>query len=185
MKAMTEPVGLLDESTVRDARQLPARERDLLRLSAVRALEAGKSQKEVAGSLGVSRQALHNWIKIKREKGPEALKTGSRGRPRSRPLQPLQEARVVSTIVLMPPAMVGLPFSCWTRKAIAELIERWFGLRLSSYLVGSYLKCWGFDLQRSVRYRFARTPAPLQERLAAEFAAEAPSLSREQGEQRL
>lgn len=151
-----------------DYRQLSDGDWDSLRLSAMRALAAGKSKKEVAGSLGVSRQALHNWDRLNREQGPEALKTGRRGRPRTRPLEPRQEARVFSTIILMPPAMVGLPFPCWTRKAIAGLIERWYGLRLSPYLVGSYLKSWGFDRQRSVRYRFAQVPPRLRERLGGD-----------------
>ena len=108
----------------RDARQLTDEDWDSLRLSAVQALTAGRSKKEVAGILGVSRQALHNWDRLNREKGPEALKTGKRGRPRVRPLQPWQEARILSTIVLMPPVMVGLPFPCWTRTDISQLAEQ-------------------------------------------------------------
>lgn len=154
----------------RDARRLSAGDLDALRARALRALAAGRSQSEVAMSLGVSRQALHKWARIGRERGPGALKTGRRGRPKARPLQPWQEARVASTVVLVPPASLGLPFPCWTREAIASLAERLFGLRLSTYMVGSYLRRWGFEVPRSVRYRFERTPAGLLRWLGAEPA---------------
>jgi transposase len=152
-----------NRNMIRDARHLSAEDLDVLRASAMRTLAAGRSQKEVAEKLRVSRQALHNWARINREMGPEALKTGRRGRPKSRPLQPWQEARIASAVVLMPPAMTGLSSRGWTRKAIAQLVEHWFGLRLSTYMVGSYLKRWGFDSQRSVRYRFEQTPVRLLE----------------------
>jgi len=152
----------------RDTRKLGVEDRNMLRIRAVRSLEAGRSQKEVAEALHVSRQAVNNWARIIREKGPAALKAGRKGRPKSRPLQPWQEARIASAIVLLPPAMMGLPFRSWTRKAISQLVEQSFGLRLSTYMVGSYLKRWGFEPRRSVRFRFARTSPRLLEWLEEE-----------------
>ena len=64
-------------------------------------------------------------------------------------------------VTLCPPAQLDLPFRCWTREAIVKLADRWFGIRLSRWMVGSYLKRWGFTPQRSVRYLFRHTPPRL------------------------
>ena len=145
----------------RDARRLPPPDQEALRLRAINLLASGERKTEVAKKLGVSRQSLYCWIRVSREKGSASLKRGRRGRPGSRPLLPWQEARILKNVVLFSPETLNLPYRCWTREAIAHLAERWFGIHLSQFIVGSYLKSWGFGPQRSVRYLFRRTPPRL------------------------
>lgn len=145
----------------RDARHLSPRDQEALRLRAINLLASGERKAEVARKLGVSRQSLYRWSRASREKGSASLKKGRRGRPGSHPLLPWQEARILKNVVLFSPEMLDLPYRCWTREAIAHLSERWFGIRLSQFLVGSYLKRWGFVPRRSVRYLFRNTPERL------------------------
>jgi len=141
----------------RDARRLSAADQEALRMRGMGMLSAGSSQAEAAKLLGVSRQAVHQWARVSREGGPGALRSRRRGRPRARPLEPWQEEQVLRAIVLFPPAELGLRCRCWTRAAIAQIVERWFGVSLSLWLVGSYLARWGFASHQSARYLFERT----------------------------
>lgn len=168
------------EDRPRDARHLSSGALETIRLQAIRMLSAGSSQKEVAKELGVSRQAVYQWARISRERGSSALRADRRGRPRSRPLLPWHEAQILRAVTLFPPTTLDLPFRCWTREAIVKLADRWFGVRLSRWMVGSYLRRWGFTPQRSVRYLFRHTPPRLLQWLDGvrflEDAAETPSL---------
>jgi len=167
---------------VRDARKLPAAAQEKLRLQAVALLSAGSSQEEAANELGVSRQAVHQWARISRERGSSALRADRRGRPRSRPLLPWHEIQILRAVTLFPPAQLDLPFRCWTREAIVKLVDRWFGIRLSRWIVGSYLKRWGFSPQRSVRYLFRQTsPRLLQWLDGVQSREDAPGTSSLEG----
>jgi transposase len=161
-----------------NTRQLPAAAQEKLRLQAIRLLSAGSSQAEAAKELGVSRQAVHQWARISRERGSSALRADRRGRPRSRPLLPWHEVQILRAVTLFPPARLDLPFRCWTREAIVKLADRWFGIRLSRWMVGSYLKRWGFTPQRSVRYLFRHTPPRLLQWLdGVQYPENAPGTS--------
>ena len=46
-----------------------------------------------------------------------------------------------------------LPFCLWTREAAEQLIERRFGVRLSVWTVGRYLKRWGIRCKRRKHLR--------------------------------
>ena len=64
----------------RDARSLPQAAQEELRRRAVRLVGQGRSQVEVAGLLGVTRQAVGNWMRAHRDGGDEALSARRRGR---------------------------------------------------------------------------------------------------------
>ena len=59
---------------LRDARSLPAIAQEDLRQKAIKAVLDGKKQVEVAKILGVTRQAVGEWVKTYREEGSRALK---------------------------------------------------------------------------------------------------------------
>jgi transposase len=155
----------------RDARSLPAVAQEDLRKKAVKAVLAGKKQVEVAKILGVTRQSVGRWVKAHREGGAKALKARPQGRPRGGSLLPWQAAQIAKTVVDRTPEQLKLPFCLWTREAVAQLIERRFGIHLSIWTVGRYLKRWGFTPQKPVHRAFERNPERVRLWLEEEYPA--------------
>jgi len=143
---------------IRDARSLPAVAQEDIRYKAVRAVQEGKTQEEAAKLFGVTRQSIGRWIKKYREGGIRRLKARRQGRPPGRSLQPWQVAQTVRAITDRHPDQLKLPFYLWTREAVARLIEDRFGLILSVWTVGRYLKDWGFTPQKPLRRAFEQDP---------------------------
>lgn len=54
------------------------------------------------------------------------------------------------------PDQLELPFALWTREAVRDLIANRFGMRLSIWTVGRYLKRWGFTPQKPMRRAYER-----------------------------
>lgn len=139
---------------IQDARSLPSVAQEDLRRKVLRAICYGKKQVEVAQWFGVTRQAVGKWVKKYREGGHGALRAQRRGRPRGGSLKPWQAAQIAKTVVDHYPEQLKLPFYLWTREAVAGLIQRRFGIRLSIWTVGRYLKRWGFTPQKPLRQAF-------------------------------
>ncbi|MFE0022626.1 helix-turn-helix domain-containing protein [Amycolatopsis sp. NPDC059021] len=128
-----------------DARSLSAEALEELRRRAVAAVEAGGTRAAVARLLGVSRKTVGAWVSSYQRLGDEAFRPKRRGR---RPgeqyaLTPAQQAWTVRTIVDGRPDRHGLPHRLWNRQAIAELINREFGVLISTTTVSQYLVRWG------------------------------------------
>ena len=128
-----------------DARKLPPKAQEALRFRAVYAVEEqGKTHEEVAEMLGVARTTVTYWVKLYREGGEEALKIKKRGRRAGGKLLGWQAATICNIIRDRCPDQVKLPFALWNREAVGQLIERKFGIKLSVWTVGRYLRRWGF-----------------------------------------
>ena len=126
------------------------------------ALQRGMSQSEAARVFGVSRQSVNAWEQRRRTGGVRALLTGMRGRPQTLELKPYQAATTVRLISDRCPDQLKLPFVLWTREAVRELIRRRFGVRLSIWTVGRYLRRWGFSPQKPVRRAYEQNPTAVQ-----------------------
>jgi transposase len=155
----------------KDARSLPAEAQEDIRCKAVKAVLSGKKQKEVAQLFGVTVQAISGWLKKYRQKGFKALKSKKRGRPRSTRLLPWQTAQIVLAITDHHPEQLKLPFYLWTREAVTDLIFQRFGIRLSVWTIGRYLKRWGLTPQKPVRRAFEQNPQEVQKWLTLEYPA--------------
>ena len=55
------------------------------------------------------------------------------------------------------PDQLGLPFGLWTREAVGQLIFEKFGISLSRWQVGRYLKSWGKADSQSVRTKTCKS----------------------------
>ena len=122
-----------------------------LRVRMIRAtLDGRKTQVEVAAIFGVTRQAVSKWVEVYRKEGEKALKSKRAGRPKDHSLLPFHAAQIRKMIVDCYPEQLKLPFYLWTREAVAQLIERKFGVRFSIRTVGQYLRGWGFTAQEPV-----------------------------------
>ena len=108
-------------------------------------------------------------MRLYQEGGKKALKAKKQGRPRRIQLKPLQAALTVRLITDRLPDQMKLPFALWTRDAVAQLIEQKFGLRLSRWTVGRYLKRWGFTPQKPARRAFEQDPLAVNRWLEVEY----------------
>lgn len=143
---------------IKDARSLPSAAQEDIRLKVLKAIQGGKKQVEAAELFGVTRQAIGRWVKKYREGGEKALRAKKKGRPKGRSLEPWQAAQIAKAVVDHYPEQLKLPFYLWTRDAVAELIEKRFGIRLSRWTVGRYLSRWGFSPQKPIRRAFEQDP---------------------------
>lgn len=154
-----------------DARSLSPKAQERLRQLAVQAVLDGKKQVEAAKLFGVTRRAISNWLKACRQGGMPALKAKSKGRPKGGSLEPWQAAQIAKTVIDHHPEQLKLPFYLWTREAVADLIKRRFGIKVSLSSAGRYLKRWGFTPQKPVRRAVEQNPQEVRNWLEKEYPA--------------
>lgn len=155
----------------KDIRFLSPAAQDALRERVIQAVRKGLSQAEAARVFGVSRQSVNKWYGLWLEKGVRGLRSRARGRPSSIRLLPWQAAVVVRLIMDRCPDQLKLPFVLWTREAVRDLIVRRFGIRLSIWTVGRYLKRWGFTPQKPLRRAYERDPEAVRSWLTRQYPA--------------
>lgn len=154
-----------------DARKLPPAAQEALRRRAVAAVLEGKSKTEVAALFGISRTALTNWVKRYEEQGEKSLAARKRGRPKGGQLAGWQAANVVRLVTDKCPDQIKMPFALWTREAVGQLIEERFGIKMSVWTVGRYLKRWGFSPQKPLRRAYEQNPEVVQQWLREDYPA--------------
>jgi transposase len=135
------------EQKCEDARRLPLDALERVRRQAVAAVDSGLPQKEVAERFGVSRRSVGEWVRAYRARGEESFRPAQRGRRLGEKLAlcAARQDRILRIVVTDPPDRLGLPCRLWTRRAVAELIYREFGISLSTATVARYLVRWGID----------------------------------------
>ncbi len=127
-------------------------------IKAIRAVLDGQTQTQVAETFGVARGTVSRWLKIYREKGEEGLLAKPRGRPKGGKLLGWQAATICNIIRDRCPDQLKLPFALWTREAVQQLIEKKFGIKLSIWTVGRYLRRWNFTPQKPLKRAYERNP---------------------------
>lgn len=156
----------------RDARRLSSDAQENQRLSAVRAILAGTKQVEVARIFHVSVQSVCQWFKKYRDGGLRALRAKPRGRPKTGgALLPWQAATVVRILQRKDPNQLSLPFYLWTRDAVRDLVQNKYGIRLSRWTIGRYLKRWGFTPQKPLRRAYEQDPQAVRRWLEVDYPA--------------
>lgn len=158
--------------TVTDTRCLSPQAQEELRKRVVHAvLDQGMRKSAAARTFQVSRSSIDAWLRARNRGGEAALRSAKRGRKPGIQLTPGQ-ARVIKRRVMdRCPDQLKLPFALWTREAVGELIRRQFGLKLSVWTVGRYLRRWGFTPQRPVRRAYERDPEAILRWLDEEYPA--------------
>jgi transposase len=154
----------------RDARSLPQAAQEELRRRAVRLVEAGRSQVEVAKVVGVRRQAVGRWVKAHRQGGEGALAAGRRGRrPGHTKLNRSQQERIARVVAGKNPDQLKLPGFLWTRALVCELIFRTYGVAVGEETVGRYLRAWGFSPQKPLRRAFEQSDEAVRRWLSERY----------------
>jgi transposase len=154
-----------------DARSLPGKSQEDLRRRVVEAVQNGLSQTEAAHVFGVARGTVSRWMGLVEGGGARALEARRRGRPPVSRLAPQQAATTVRLIVRRCPDQLSLPFALWTREAVQQLLARRFGLQVSVWTVGRYLRAWGLTPQKPVRRAYEQNPVAVRQWLEEEYPA--------------
>ncbi len=156
---------------IQDARSLPAVAQEDLRRRVVRAVKDGMKQTKAAEVFGVARGTVNRWVSLRQREGIRALRARRRGRPSVSRLAPYQAATTVRCIIGSCPDQLRLPFALWTREAVRMLLERKFGIRVSVWTVGRYLRGWGLTPQKPLRRAFERDPKAVRRWLRSQYPA--------------
>lgn len=154
-----------------DFRSLNPQAQEAIRFEAMAALKEGRSKTEVAAIFGVSRQAIHGWIAQQKSGGAQALRAKRRGRPVGGRLNARQQKLICGLIEDHCPDQLKLPFYLWTREAVAHLIGRRLGVKLSVWTVGRLLGRWGFTPQKPARRAFEQDPRAVSSWLKRKYPA--------------
>jgi len=134
--------------------------REARRLRAWELKEKGWSQTAIAEALGVSKAAVSDWMRRGREGGPEALLT----QPKSGAPRRLSDEQVGRLPHLLQPGAEHFGFrgEVWTRRRVASVIEREFGVRYSLTQVGRILKAVRWSSQKPVERAEQRDEAAIE-----------------------
>src|SRR5437879_4440977 len=165
-----------------DARSLSAKAQEALRRRVVQAVREGLTQAEAARLFGVARGTVNGWMGLWEREGSPGLKAGRRGRPPCPRLAPPQAATTVRLILNRCPDQLRLPFALWTREAVQQLLARRFGVHVSVWTVGRYLRAWGLTPQKPVRRAYEQNPAAVRRWLKKEYPAIRAQAKREAAE---
>lgn len=167
---------------LKDARHLSPDAQEALRYRVVNAVEQGMSKSEAARVFSVSRTAVHHWTKVFKERGSRALQAKKRGRRYSSRLAPHQAATTVRLITQKCPDQLGLPFALWTREGVRQLLEQRYGVSVSRWTVGRYLKRWGLTPQKPLRRAYEQDPKAVKQWLEVDYPAIVKLAKQEQAE---
>jgi len=167
----------------RDGRSFDHRTLEAIRLMAVERVLAGEPASAVIASYGFNRTTIYKWIKAvsRRGIGVEALRARrAAGRPRS--LTPRQEQQVFHWVNGKDPRQYGLDFGLWTRRVVADLIDRKFGIRLGLTAVGELLAKLGLTPQKPLQRAYQRDPEAIERWRRETFPSIARKAKEEGGE---
>ncbi len=156
---------------LKDARHLSPSAQEALRYRVVNAVEQGMGKSEAARVFSVSRTAVHHWTKAVNEQGNRALKAKKRGRRPSSRLAPHEAATTVRLITQKCPDQLGLPFALWTREGVRQFLEQRYGVSVSVWTVGRYLKRWGLTPQKPLRRAYEQDPKAVKQWLETDYPA--------------
>jgi transposase len=158
--------------TTHDGRTLsPQAQQELRRRVVHTILEQGMAQTEAGRLFGVGRTSIHYWLKAHRKGGDAALQAHRRGPQRQSRLAGHQAATLVRLVRERCPDQLKLPFALWTRDAVRQLIQKRFGVSVSVWTVGRYLKRWGFTPQKPLRRAYEQNPEKVRLWLERDYPA--------------
>ena len=156
-----------------DARQLPDEVLQALRLRALRGVELGLTEAQLADLLGVSRETVCRWWSAYADGGVDALPQERSGRPlgSGRFLSDSQARHIQDLLDQNHPEDLGIASALWSRAAVRDLIRREFDIELAVRTVGEYLKRWGYTVKVPRRHARGQDPEEVREWLEETYPA--------------
>ena len=147
-----------------DGRKLSKEQQVEARRRAMLLAKKGWREHDIAEAVGVHPRTVQQWKRHQRQHGTAALLCDERGRKHGdkRLMSAEQEKEVRRLITDRLPEQLKLPFALWTRKAVAQLLDKRFGLKLPVRTMGLYLKRWGFTPQKPLKKAYEQRPKEVQ-----------------------
>jgi transposase len=156
-----------------DGRQLSDEALQVLRLRALRGIELGYTELDLADLLGVCHETISRWWTAYTADGLSALPGDRSGRPcgAGRFLSDQQAELIQGRIDRHAPEDLGLPHPLWSRRAVRDLIRKECGIDLAERTVGQYLRRWGYTAKKPSRHSRHQDPDEVQQWLEETYPA--------------
>ena len=129
------------------------------------------TQKQAAEIFGLSQSGVEKMWRKYKQGGKRAITEKKRGIKGGRKLNGKQAAEIRRLIKDKLPEQLKLPFGLWTRDAVQQLMADRYGVSLSRWQVGRYLKLWGYTPQKPIRKAFEQNPERVKGWLDEEYPA--------------
>jgi len=129
------------------------------------------TQKSAAELFGLSLDGVHRIWKRYKTGGHRGLGSKKRGVQGGKKINGKQSAGVRQLIKDKLPDQLKLPYGLWTREAVQQLILDRYGIELSRWQVGRYLKSWGYTPQKPISKAFEQKPEQVKQWLEKEYPA--------------
>lgn len=152
-----------------------------LRKRAVSRVQEGESPEAVIRAMGFCRASIYNWLAMYRAGGWDALDARKRG-GRPRKVSARMIAWVYRVVTSGDPRQYKFPFALWTRNAIAILLYRRYGVRLSANSVGRLLAHLGITPQKPLWRAYQQDPERVRQWIQTEYPAIARQAQQERAE---
>lgn len=154
-----------------DLRKLSISAQEAIRVRVLEALDNGMRMKDIISAFGVSDAAIYKWIKVRRTRKKNWKQQERRGRPSQISLTKVQEKQAKKMIIDKCPDQLKLPFALWTREAVGDYLRDSFGVDVSVWTIGRYLKKWGFSPQKPVYKAYEQKSPEVKKWLKKEYPA--------------
>ena len=117
------------------------------RIHALLAVEEGRTVEEAGDLLGLSGQAVRNYLHSFLQQGPASL---TYRRPSGRPARlSKSQRRELAGLIEAGPEAAGYDWGCWTTVLIQDLIHNRFEVEYSVHYVAELLRNMGFSYQKA------------------------------------
>lgn len=151
-----------------DGRTLSHETSEQIRRMAVKRVREGEAPSKVIESYGFCRTTIYRWLNAEAEGGEKALASRKHpGRPCTLTEKQMQQVR--RWICGKDPRQYAFDFGLWTRKIVAELIERKFKKRLGITAVGRLLARLNISPQKPLRRAYERDPVAVKRWVDEEY----------------
>jgi transposase len=127
------------------------------------------TQKQAALIFGLTERSVNKIFGIYKNKGKRGLVSRKRGVQTGKKITGEQAFMVRKLIKEKLPDQLKLPYGLWTREAVQRLIHDKFGVELSRWQVGRYLRDWGYTPQKPIGKAFEQKPERVQAWLETEY----------------
>lgn len=157
-----------------DARHLSDEALQVLRLRALRGIELGYTEVELAELFGICHETISRWWSAYTAAGTSALPGDRTGRPLGvgRLLSDQQAQRIQQCLDnYASPQTLGIPHALWTRRAVRALIQKECGIDLAERTVGQYLRRWGYTPKKPSRHGRSQDPDEVEQWLLETYPA--------------